>query len=60
MTTLDIDGPALDDGDSVNGIPRSIARKAASEKLRTEVIEISVDAKHMFIDLSMSATGAVR
>jgi len=35
------------------GIPSIIARKAAKEKLRTEVTEITVDARHRLNDFSI-------
>jgi hypothetical protein len=40
-------------------MPRMTARKAAKEKLSTEVTEISADARHIFKDFRTRATRAV-
>ena len=51
-------GDELELEDSVSGTPNSTARNAARGKLRTEVMEMSADAKHMFSDFSTRETGA--
>lgn len=40
------------------GMARTTASEAASEKLRTEVIEITVDARHRFMDFKTIHRGA--
>lgn len=44
--------------EKVRGSPRRTASVAASEKLRTDVIDITVDARQRFKDLTRDESGA--
>jgi hypothetical protein len=42
-----------------NGRPKRMARDAAREKLRTDAIDITVEAKHRFRDFRRDQGGAI-
>lgn len=50
--------PCLHDEELMRGTARTTANEAASEKLTTDIIEMTVDARHRFMDFKTIQRGA--